>query len=105
MAKSLCIESIYHSQVYTITKELNDQVNAFQERPQQETYPVLCIDALYEKNSLLNLIEQCYIIVRIFYRYNSCYKEMKQIERRWRYVRNTSNSKPSDCQTWIDHID
>jgi len=56
MAKNLCIESISHSQVYTITKELNDQIKAFQERPQQETYPFLWIDVLYEKNSLLNLI-------------------------------------------------
>jgi transposase-like protein len=50
MAKSLGIESIFHSQVYTITKEFNDQVKAFQERPQQETYLVLWFDALYEKN-------------------------------------------------------
>jgi len=48
MAKSLGIESIFHSQVYT--KEFNDQVKAFQERTQQETYLVLWFYALYEKN-------------------------------------------------------
>lgn len=49
LAKSLGIDSISSSQVSQITKELNDQVAAFRERPLQETYPVLWVDALYEK--------------------------------------------------------
>jgi len=49
LAKSLGIDSISRSQVSMITKELNDQVAAFRERPLQETYPVLWVDALYEK--------------------------------------------------------
>jgi transposase-like protein len=49
LAKSLGIDSISRSQVSQITKELNDQVTAFRERPLQETYPVLWVDALYEK--------------------------------------------------------
>ncbi|HWQ89486.1 MAG TPA: IS256 family transposase [Desulfitobacteriaceae bacterium] len=49
LAKSIGIHSISRSQVSMITKELNDQVAAFRERPLQETYPVLWVDALYEK--------------------------------------------------------
>jgi len=49
LAKSLGIDSISHSQVSQITKELNDQVAAFRQRPLQETYPVLWVDSLYEK--------------------------------------------------------
>ena len=37
------------SQVSQITKELTDQVAAFRERPFQKTYPVLWVDALFEK--------------------------------------------------------
>ncbi len=49
LAKNLGIDSISRSQVSQITKELNDQVAAFRQRPLQETYPVLWIDSLYEK--------------------------------------------------------
>lgn len=49
LAKSLGIDSISRSQVSQITKELNEQVAAFRERPLQKTYPVLWVDALYEK--------------------------------------------------------
>lgn len=49
LAKSLGIDSISRSQVSQITKELNDQVTAFRERPLQKSYPVLWVDALYEK--------------------------------------------------------
>jgi len=49
LARSLGIDSISRSQVSQITKELNAQVKAFRERPLQETYPVLWVDALYEK--------------------------------------------------------
>lgn len=49
LAKSLGIDSISRSQVSEITKELNDQVAAFRNRPLEKTYPVLWVDALYEK--------------------------------------------------------
>ena len=49
LAKSLGIDSISCSQVSQITKELNDQVATFRQRPLQETYPVLWVDSLYEK--------------------------------------------------------
>lgn len=49
LAKSLGIDSISRSQVSQITKELNDQVKAFRERPLRDTYPVLWVDAVYEK--------------------------------------------------------
>ena len=61
LAKSLGIESISRGQVSQITKELNDQVAAFRERPLQEVYPVLWIDSLYEKirvgNQVNNMAE------------------------------------------------
>ena len=49
LAKSLGIDSISRSQVSQITKELNEQVQAFRERPLEGTYPVLWVDAVYEK--------------------------------------------------------
>jgi putative transposase len=49
LAKSLGIDSISRSQVSQITRELNDQVEAFRKRPLKKTYPVLWVDALYEK--------------------------------------------------------
>jgi len=48
-AKSLGIESISRGQVSVITKELNKQVDAFRNRPLDSTYPVLLVDALYER--------------------------------------------------------
>lgn len=49
LAKSLGIESISASQVSEINKELNDQVEEFRQRRLESTYPVIWIDALYEK--------------------------------------------------------
>ncbi len=49
LASRLGIESISHSQVSQITRELNEQVEAFRNRPLKQTYPVLWVDALYEK--------------------------------------------------------
>ena len=49
LAQSLGIESISASQVSQINKELNEQVEEFRNRPLADTYPVIWIDALYEK--------------------------------------------------------
>jgi putative transposase len=49
LAQSLGIESISRGQVSQITRELNEQVEAFRNRPLEKTYPVLWVDALYEK--------------------------------------------------------
>ncbi|MBO8173372.1 MAG: IS256 family transposase [Bacillaceae bacterium] len=49
LASSLGIESISRGQVSQITRELNEQVEAFRNRLLQKTYPVLWVDALYEK--------------------------------------------------------
>lgn len=49
LAKSLGIESISRGQVSNITKELNEKVNEFRSRTLDEEYPVLWVDALYEK--------------------------------------------------------
>lgn len=47
--KSLRIESISRGQVSVITKELNKQVDEFRQRKLEATYPVLWVDALYER--------------------------------------------------------
>ena len=50
LAKSLGIENLSRSQVSEMTKGLNEQVQSFRERPLAgEAYPVLWVDALYEK--------------------------------------------------------
>lgn len=49
LAKSLGIDSISRGQVRNITKELNGQVEAFRTRELNEEYPILWVDALYEK--------------------------------------------------------
>jgi len=49
LAKSLGIENMSASQVSEINKGLNEQVEAFRTRPLEREYPVLWVDALYEK--------------------------------------------------------
>ena len=50
LAKGLGIENLSRSQVSVMTKGLNEQVETFRNRPLSETsYPVLWVDALYEK--------------------------------------------------------
>ena len=50
LAKRLGIENLSRSQVSVMTKGLNEQVEAFRNRPLSDTsYPVLWVDALYEK--------------------------------------------------------
>jgi len=49
LTKTLGIESISRGQVSAITKDLNEQVEAFRNRELENTYPVLWVDALYER--------------------------------------------------------
>lgn len=50
LAKRLGIENLSRSQVSDMTKGLNEQAEAFRNRPLSDTrYPVLWVDALYEK--------------------------------------------------------
>lgn len=49
LAKKLGIDSISASQVSEINKELNDQVQEFRTRKLESTYPIIWVDALYEK--------------------------------------------------------
>ena len=49
LTKTLGIESISRCQVSAIAKDLNEQVAAFRSRSLEATYPVLWVDALYEK--------------------------------------------------------
>ncbi len=59
LANSLGIGPISRGQVSNITRELNDQVQAFRNRRLEKTYPVLWVDALYEKirydNRVINM--------------------------------------------------
>lgn len=50
LAKSLGIENLSRSQVSNMAKELDEQVENFRNRPLADCrYPVLWVDALYEK--------------------------------------------------------
>jgi len=49
LAKELGIENISASQVSQINKGLDEHVKAFRERPLEEAYPFVWVDALYEK--------------------------------------------------------
>ncbi len=50
LAQSLGIESISRGQVSNITKELNEQVQAFRNRRLEKIYPVLWVDACVRKD-------------------------------------------------------
>lgn len=50
LAQSLGIESLSRSQASEMAKGMNEQVNAFRSRSlSEDRYPVLWVDALYEK--------------------------------------------------------
>ena len=49
LAKEMGIEGISASQVSQINKGLDEQVESFRNRPLQEEYPFIYVDALYEK--------------------------------------------------------
>lgn len=63
LAKSLGIDSISRSQVSQITKDLNDQVESFRNRPLEKTYPVLWVDALYERIRNGNRVQNMAVLV------------------------------------------
>ena len=49
LAQSPGIEGISAGQVSAMTKELDDQVAQFRSRPLEREYPIIWVDALYEK--------------------------------------------------------
>jgi len=49
LAKEMGIENISASQVSQINKGLDEQVEAFRNRPLEKSYPFVWVDALYEK--------------------------------------------------------
>jgi putative transposase len=49
LAHSLGIEGISAGQVSAMTKELDEQVERFRTRPLEREYPIIWVDALYEK--------------------------------------------------------
>ncbi len=69
LAHSLGIESISRGQLSSITRELNEQVQEFRNRRLEKTYPVLWVDALYEKirydNRVINMAVEVVIGIDI----------------------------------------
>jgi putative transposase len=49
LAQALGIENMSRSQVSALNKGLNEQAEAFRNRPLEDMYPVLWVDAMYEK--------------------------------------------------------
>jgi putative transposase len=49
LAKSMGIEGLSAGQVSELNKELDEQVRYFRTKPLEKIYPVICVDALYEK--------------------------------------------------------
>jgi len=69
LAESLGIESISRGQVSNITRELNEQVQAFRNRRLSKIYPVLWVDALYERirydNRVINMAVEVVVGINI----------------------------------------
>ena len=69
LANSLGIGPISRGQVSNITRELNEQVQAFRNRRLENTYPILWVDALYEKirydNRVINMAVEVVIGINI----------------------------------------
>lgn len=63
LAKELGIESISSGQVSVITKELNDRVQEFRNRPLTREYPILWADALYEKVRVNGFVRNIAVLV------------------------------------------
>lgn len=63
LAQALGIANISAGQVSAITRELDAQVQAFRTRPLAETYPVLWIDALYEKIRVNHRVQNLAVLV------------------------------------------
>ena len=49
LAKSMGIEGLSAGQVSELNKELDEQVRYFRTKPLEKIYPVICVEALYEK--------------------------------------------------------
>jgi transposase-like protein len=63
LAKSLGIENLSASQVSEINKGLDEQVEAFRSRPLESEYPVLWVDALYEKIRMNGRVQNMAVLV------------------------------------------
>ena len=63
LTKSLGIDSISRSQVSAITKELNEQVEAFRNRQLEEAYPVLWVEVLYERIRDHHMVKNMAVLV------------------------------------------
>jgi putative transposase len=63
LAQALGIETMSASQVSEINQGLNEQVEAFRNRPLEPEYPVLWIDALYEKIRLEDRVVNMAVLI------------------------------------------
>jgi transposase-like protein len=63
LTKTLGIEAISRGQVSVITKELNEQVESFRKRTLESTYPVLWVDALYERIRDNHMVKNMAVLV------------------------------------------
>lgn len=63
LAKELGIESISSGQVSVITKELNERVEEFRTRQLNKAYPILWVDALYEKVRVNGFVRSIAVLV------------------------------------------
>lgn len=63
LANSLGISGISKSQVSEMTKGLNDQVSEFRNRKITMSYPILWVDALYEKVRVNGKVESMAVMI------------------------------------------
>jgi putative transposase len=63
LAQALGIETMSASQVSEINQGLNEQVEAFRNRPLEPEYPVIWIDALYEKIRLEDRVVNMAVLI------------------------------------------
>jgi transposase-like protein len=63
--ESFGIENISASEVSNITKEMDTEVNTFRCRPLQTEYPVVWIDAIYEKVRIDNKVQTIAIMIAL----------------------------------------
>jgi putative transposase len=63
LAKAMGIEKLSASQVSQINKGLDEMVNTFRSRPLEAEYPIIWVDALYEKIREDNHVQNMAVMV------------------------------------------
>jgi transposase-like protein len=86
LAQSLGIENLSASQVSEINKGLNEQVEAFRSRPLDQEYPVLWIDAMYEKICIYGRVFSAEVLIVTGI-------TVQEPEKSWPWSRCTTNQR------------